>query len=376
MWIEHRPVVAVVVLLVGLAQTARAQDREVHELTLQVGEQTSLSAEGVRQYSEGAQGIVDVRLPQDGSQFVLVGTKPGETTLLLIMESGKQALYRITVEPREPEVDRGRVEEVDNIRLDFYFVQLSDNYEHALGLGWPASIGGENFTAEAGFDLTRGFDVTSASAMIANQVLPRLDIGQSTGWARILRRGMLITANGNEANYESGGEVNVQIQGALTAEIRAIPFGSKVKVRPRYDRESGRVELRIDANVSDLTPSGGDVPGRTVSHLDTLVNLELGQAVVLAGLESQSDSGGKSGLPVLSQIPILGALFGSHTKRENRTQNVLFIVPTVVDAVGPDAKRMIDEALRTFDAYDGDMDDVQLAPESKLDGSAEGASQP
>lgn len=363
-------------LLLGLVQTARAQDREVQELTLHVGEQTSLSAEGVRQYSEGAQGIVDVRLPRDGSQFVLVGTKPGETTLLLIMDSGKQVLYRIEVQPRQPEVEDGSVEKVDNIRLDFYFVQLSDSYDHAIGFGWPSSIGGENFTAEAGFDLTSGFNVTSASAMIANQVLPRLDIGQSTGWARILRRGMLITANGNEANYESGGEVNVQIQGALTAEIRAIPFGSKVKIRPRYDQESGRVELRIDADVSDLTPSGGDVPGRTVSRLDTLVNLELGQAVVLAGLESQSDSGGKSGLPVLSQIPILGALFGSHTKREDRTQNVLFIVPTVVDAVGPDAKRMIEEAFRTFDAYDGDMDDVQLAPESKLGGPGGGAPRP
>ena len=50
------------------------------DLTLEVGEQRSLSASGVQSYSEGLPGIVDVRLTQEGS-FVVLAQRAGRTSL-------------------------------------------------------------------------------------------------------------------------------------------------------------------------------------------------------------------------------------------------------------------------------------------------------
>ena len=86
---------ACAVLLV--AAHASAQQPQRRDITLQVGEQSSIPADGVRNYSEGVPNVVDVRLPRDNSQFIIVALHPGQTTLLLTMDDGSQVLYRIVV---------------------------------------------------------------------------------------------------------------------------------------------------------------------------------------------------------------------------------------------------------------------------------------
>jgi type II secretory pathway component GspD/PulD (secretin) len=331
---------------------ARAQKVKKKALTMRVGDQVDIPAIDVLRFSEGTKGIVDVRLPEDKDLFVIVALRPGRTSLLLFMRDGSRVQYKITVAGSEAK--GSKVKEVDNIRLDFYFVELSSNYTRQLGLGFPAAIGGADiFRIQANYDLQAG-DFVNATAVVANQPLPRLDILHATGWAKISRQAAVIAANGTEANFSSGGEVNIQVQGALTAEIRQIEFGSNVRVQPRYDPGSGRVELRISSEVAELTSgSSSGIPGRSISKLDTVVNLELGQSVMLAGLNAKSEVRGKSGLPFLSQIPVIGLLFGSHSTRRDEVRNVIFIVPTVVSFTSRDSRQHIKEALKAYREFEG-----------------------
>jgi pilus assembly protein CpaC len=359
-------------LLVFVAPDFAASQDDIN-IDLNLGEQQVIPSEGVRSYSEGTPGIVDVRLTKDASQFVLVGMRPGTTTLLFIMLDGSQRHYRITVKDPNAKLLRdkplpaneppNRVTAEDNIRLDFYFVQLSKAYQHQIGIGWPGAIGGGHLNTS--FNLMSG-SFTEATAVVTDQVLPRLDVAQSAGWAKLMRQAAVITANGKDADYSGGGEVNIAIQGALTAEIRQIKYGSTIKVLPRYDRETGRIELTIRAEVSDLTDSSGSaIPGRVTSNLDTVVNLELGQSLALAGLTARSQSHTQTGLPGLSQIPILGVFFGSNAVRDQEVENVVFIVPTVVDAVSLQARARIREAMLIYEKYSGDLDEVQFIEPGK-----------
>ena len=336
-----------------------AQQMQRRDLELQIGEQTSLPADGVRSYSEGVAGIADIRVSRETGQFIVLGQRAGQTSLLLIMEDGSQIQYRIVV--KGAEVVTAGVSERDNIRLDFYFVQVSDEYSHKIGLGWPAFIGGAGVSRfTAALDLTTA-SVTSAQLLVTNQPLPRLDLLQASGWARIARQAALITANGNEAVFNSGGEVNVQTTSGLQQTVQAIKFGSQITVLPNYDRSSGRVELRIVTDISDLTDDRGTgFPGRSVSHLETLVNLEMGQAIMLAGIQADSEGSSRTGLPGLSQIPIFGVLFGTHAARSEQTRNVLFIVPTVVDAVSARSRDAIGDAMQIYQDFSGGAEDVLL----------------
>jgi len=339
------------------------------EITLQVGEQKVLEAEGVRSYSEGLKGIVDIRLTRDNTQFVLVGQRAGTTTLLFIMFDGEEVHYRINVvDPTAKKpvvVTEGGVEARDNVRLDFYFVQLSNSSNYDIGLRWPSSIG-DTATATARFDLQTG-TLSSATAVVSGQVLPRLDLAQSEGWAKIRRKAAVITANGTQATFTGGGEVNVAVTGGFGGSIKQIEFGSSIGVKPQYDKNTGRIELVITADVSELADDNGTgIPGRIVSTLQTVVNLELGQSLILAGLSAESETKSKSGLPGLSQIPIIGVLFGTNTSQVSQTENVVFIVPTVIETVSNQNRDIIREALEQYESFSGDdLDEVRLVPKKK-----------
>jgi Flp pilus assembly secretin CpaC len=333
---------------------------EVREISLRVGEQTSLSGAGVKSYSAGVPGVVEVRLSRDGEQFVLVALKPGVTTLLLFMLDGREVHYRIRVEDdKPPEPDGIVVEARDNIRLDLYFVQVSEDYGHQLGVAYPQSLGGSASVA-LNFDLMNA-TLTEASLGIADQVLPRLDLAQRSGWAKVARQAAVVAENGKQAEFHSGGEVNVRVQGALVAEIRVISYGSKVLIAPRFDERSGRIELKVGAEVADLTSDGGTgLPGRQLAKLDTVVNLDLGKSLVLAGLNSERELRTNSGLPGLSRIPILGGLFGTRSRLREETKNLLFIVPSVVQAVPMRERDLVEEMLRVYERFDGDVSAVSL----------------
>lgn len=335
------------------------------DIALAVGEQRVIPSENVRSYSEGVKGVVDVRLTKDASEFIVVALRPGTTTLLLLMMDGSERHLRIVVaDPNAPKRGKGggTVEARDNIRLDFYFVQVSRSYGHQLGLGFPGSIAP---TFSAAYNVKAG-NLESATAVIESQALPRLDMAQASGWAKVMRQAAVVTANGEKASFSGGGEVNVPIQSALTSGVQKIQFGSQLEVEPVYDSRSGRIELRLHADISELdSDHGTGIPGRITAGLDTIVNLELGQSLILGGLTAKSERSSKSGLPGLSQIPIFGVLFGSHGHTEDESENVVLIVPTVVDAVSMQDRARLDDALRRYTEFAGDVDEVDFVPAAK-----------
>lgn len=338
--------------------------QEEHAIVLKVSEQQVLGADGVRSYSEGTRGVLDVRLTRAGDQFVLVGQKIGKTSLLLIMESGEQK--HLSVEVIDPQGLARRsnlpvVDQQDNIRLDFYFVQLNRSNHLNVGLSYPQSITMGTFSA--GFDfLTQRFE--SATAVVQDQALLRLDLAQAGGWAKLLRKAAVITENGQQTTFSGGGEVNIPVIGSMSSGIHAIQYGSTVEVLPRYDESTGRVQISLHAQVSDLTDDrGSGVPGRVTSDLNTVVNLELGQAVVLAGLSAESRLETRGGVPGLSQLPIIGWLFGSQRREQQTADNVIFIIPTVVNATSHEARRQIKAALNAYREFEGQKFKVESLKE-------------
>ncbi len=386
------------------------------QMSLAVGETRTLSAREVKNYSLGLPDIVDTRITPDGNQFVIVGKRPGSTTLLLLNNDGSRKTYELEVTVRsqgsverelaqlldgipgvqsrvvgsrfflegsvgtEAELSRleklaalypGQVESLVTvgggtaqdrnllIRVDFFFVQYDTNSSYAVGLGWPGSIGGAGVVQN---QFTYDFvakTTTTAQASIVNQPLPRLDIASKHGWAKVLRQASVLTANGMEANFDSGGEQNFTVNTGLTIGLQRITFGTVVTVLPRYDSKSQQVNIKIVSDISDLTAGvNANVPGRTFSRLTTNVGLKLGQGLVLSGLHAQTHTHSIEGLPFLSDLPLLGLLFGSHANSELSTENAMFIIPSVVEAIPHSSLAMVDKALEEYKHFSGDIEKV------------------
>jgi type II secretory pathway component GspD/PulD (secretin) len=176
---------------------------------------------------------------------------------------------------------------------------------------------------------------------------------------------MVVTANGEAASIDAGDEQNFLVATGFAADIRTIRFGSIVEMTPRYDASTRRIEISVTADISELTPpNSSGIPGRTRTTISAVANLELGQSLVLGGLESRTARESAAGLPGLSQIPILGVLFGTNNRTEARTENFLFIIPTVVQAVPRGDADRVAEALRVYQDFGSigghGLDDIEL----------------
>lgn len=360
-------VAGVAVLMTVIEANGGADIEEARPIVLRVGEQKSLSARGIRSYSEGASGVADIRVTRDQSRFVIVGKKEGTTSLLLITNDGGQLQHTIRVIPAGADKGFGGRE---NIRLDLYFVLIQDRYSHQIGLNWPGNIGSTITPSEAAISITGGSGQATQSAfqILPQTFLPSFDLAQAKGWAKMYRQATLVTANGTEAVFSSGGEFNVQVQNNLTVNVQAIEFGTKVSVLPKYDSKTGRMELEIVADVSDLDAEKGiqRIPGRITSHVETLVNLELGQSVSLAGIRARTERRTKNGIPGLALIPFIGALFGTQSRETEDNESYMLVVPSVVEPISLSQRDRVEEAIRVYESFHGGVDSHALMDQPRV----------
>ena len=369
MWSQRNlaPAVGVMVLVAMVEPNAAAEVEGTRAIVLRVGEQKSLPARGVRSYSEGAPGFADIRVTRDQSRFVIVGKQEGTTSLLLIRDDGGQLQYTIRVIAADADKGFGSRE---NIRLDLYFVSIQDRYGHQIGLNWPGNIGSTLTPSEAAIAITGGSGQATQSAfqILPQTFLPSFDLAQAKGWAKMYRQATLVTANGTEAVFTSGGEFNVQVQNNLTVNVQAIEFGTKVTVLPKYDSTTGRIQLEIVADVSDLDAEKGvhGIPGRITSHVETQVNLELGQSVSLAGIRARTERRKKKGIPGLALIPFIGALFGTHSRETEDNESYMLVVPSVVEPISLSQRDRVEEALRVYESFHGGVDAHQLLDQPRV----------
>ncbi len=155
---------------------------------------------------------------------------------------------------------------------------------------------------------------------------------------RILQEPRVFTADNHEAIFFDGQDVPFITQ-SNTSDISGFQqnfeyqaVGVQIDVRPRITAERD-VDMEINLELSSIVPGetlfGGAILDRR--ETTTKVIVKNGQTIVLSGILTDSESSVKRGLPLLSELPLIGDLFASHSTNKITTELVAFITPVVVD---------------------------------------------
>lgn len=151
----------------------------------------------------------------------------------------------------------------------------------------------------------------------------------------------LMVLNNQTATLQVGDQVPVATQSAVSILLPGAPIvntiqfrdtGVILKVTPRVN-EGGLVLLDVSQEVSDVAPtttSNIDSPTIQQRKVSSTIVIQDGETVALGGLIRDTRRVGKSGIPVMQDIPVLGALFGSRTNDVRRTELLIMITPRVV----------------------------------------------
>jgi len=209
----------------------------------------------------------------------------------------------------------------------------------------------------------------SSISIIGNSVTAVLNTIQSKTDVRVLSAPKLLMLNNETATLQVGDQVPVVTQQAQAVDTAGAPIVNNVELRdtgvilqvtPRVN-DSGIITLDITQEVSDVvttTTSGINSPTIQQRRLTSTVATKSGQIIALGGLIRDSQTRIKSGIPLLSQIPIIGGLFGQKTEEASRTELIILITPTVIRS--PDeVKNAVDALIDGLDLTRPLIDEAQ-----------------
>jgi len=137
-----------------------------------------------------------------------------------------------------------------------------------------------------------------------------------------------------EAIIEQGTEIPFQqatSSGATSVSFRRAVLALKVKPQITPD---GNIIMALDVNKDAV----GDVLSGAITintkHVKTEVLVENGGTVVIGGIYTQDTNNNTTKVPFFGDLPGVGALFRNNSRRDNKTELLIFITPRLAQASG------------------------------------------
>ena len=163
------------------------------------------------------------------------------------------------------------------------------------------------------------------------------------GYFQSLAEPNLIAYDGQEASFLAGGEFPIPfVTGGASNYVSIVfkEFGVRLNFKPTIAGDLIRLHVRPEVSSLDFNNGilleGFRIPAITARRAETEVELRDGQSFAIAGLINNETQNDTASLPVLSQLPIIGALFKSNADRKERTELLVIVTPRLVRPLNPD----------------------------------------
>jgi pilus assembly protein CpaC len=170
-----------------------------------------------------------------------------------------------------------------------------------------------------------------------------VDALEEDGLVTVLVEPNLTARSGETASFLSGGEFPIPVNQQLNnVVIEFKRFGVSLDFTPTV-LDDGRISLKVRPEVSELNDAASveiqniRVPGLSVRRAETTVELGSGQSFAIAGLVRANASNIRRAVPLLGDIPVLGALFRSTRFQRQETELVIIVTPYLVTPTSPGA---------------------------------------
>jgi general secretion pathway protein D len=233
--------------------------------------------------------------------------------------------------------------------------------------------------------LAEGFTYIINNANFPGGVQAVLRLLDTYGDTKVIANPHLAALDNQKATIKAGDRIPIcaqtfvgtgtgtAVNNTVSTTSQYIDTGVLLQVTPHINA-GGLVTLDVQIEVSIPGPlptdCSGLAPTINTRSLQSILNVQSGQTMVMGGLITDNKQNSSAGLPLLSRIPILGGFFGQQTLTNNRTELVMFITPRVVETE-IDIKNVVDDLRRRMERVD-DAFDVFQRQKSPASGEAIG----
>ena len=191
-------------------------------------------------------------------------------------------------------------------------------------------------------------------AYLGSNIAATLNALQTHSKVKVVSAPKILVLNNQTASLQVGDQVpttsgNTSNANGTSTSITYLNTGIILKITPRVNAR-GVVQLDVSQEVSNVS-GGGKTTAEQVSptistrRIATTVAVGDGQVIALGGLFSDTKTVNRNGIPVLSQIPVLGGLFGSRSINDTRTELIVLLKPHVIES-NEEARSVTEELAR------------------------------
>jgi type IV pilus secretin PilQ/predicted competence protein len=166
----------------------------------------------------------------------------------------------------------------------------------------------------------RGWDISATVAAIVSQ-----------GKGKIIAHPEITTIDNKEARIQMGKRVPIkQFDEAGNVVIKFEEVGTILRVTPHLTAEN-QILMNLRPEKSSLEPDASSGIIINTNNAETNVVVNNGQTAVIGGLTTQDEVETNVGVPILKDLPIIGALFRYTQKKIENRDLVIFVTPTIVE---------------------------------------------
>ncbi len=156
--------------------------------------------------------------------------------------------------------------------------------------------------------------------------------------ARVLTSPRLTIQHGVQALFDSTTAYPVisttATATAATQTVQSINIGEKLTITPFIDQEKGLITMKLVPEIStrgELVSAGTQtIPEINNRKVDTILTVEDGESVVIGGLMRKADTETKNKIPLLGDIPLLGALFSDTVTSKEDVEILIMVTPRIL----------------------------------------------
>jgi type III secretion protein C len=164
--------------------------------------------------------------------------------------------------------------------------------------------------------------------------LARINALSQEGEANLVSRPRVLTLDNNEAVLQSTQEFYVRVQGKDAVDLYNVSTGLVMRVTPTLVEEDGKrlfkLLVRIEDGNRSTTAQVDQIPLVSRNSIVTQAMVGEGESLLLGGYVIDESQKGENGVPFLSKIPGVGALFRQDSKSSRRFERIFMITPRLV----------------------------------------------
>jgi pilus assembly protein CpaC len=320
---------ALLILLFASVYKFGYTDGEI--LNLIVGDSKPIQVQNAEQTTITDPGVVTFKIINE-DEILISGKSAGTTKIVYTNTSGEKETDSVVVSAHSSKKPM--------IEVGVEIMEIDSQSALQAGLSWGSitSSGGSTSTTSNNLSVSEGTppSLISLGTFTRDSLTANIQLLINRGKAKILSKPKLLTISGEQASFLAGGEIpyaTANKEGATNVEWK--PYGVKLNIKPTVDG-SENIDASLRAEVSEIDNSNGIIssgiviPALKTRWAETSVYMKSGNTLVIAGLIDEENQKSTSGIPLISDIPIIGELFRFTNDQKNQTELVIFVTPTLI----------------------------------------------